>query len=157
MRRPSRGFVVAAVLAIAVAMALFHRWQEMRAPKPWDRPAPPDVWEREDLPGDLRQSPDGPAISGWTYSGRGQFENAPRKDSKDFVTVMPADAPKPYAGRAYVDRLTGVSPMERLQWDRESSRNLYRRRDPVTTASGRWWVYSTKWWLPAQAPPADKR
>jgi hypothetical protein len=153
MRRPSRGFLAALVLAILVAVAALGLWMRETAPKPWDRPTPPDVWEREDAPGDLRSSPDGPVVVGWTYMGRGVFEGAPRDHSKEFVVLLPGSYRGPSAAQGYWNRLTGADPMQEMKDRQAATRHLNRRRESFVTPTGRWWNYSSKWWLPATLPP----
>jgi len=135
--------------SVGVVLALFSwRTGDVRDPEP------PDVWQKDGSPGDLRVAPDGDVVKGWFYAGYNDSGSAPGGKPRPLIIIG-------IEGRQERDQFLGIFDQgkgDHIAWIRErGDRNLWRTDEPVDTPSGRWWRYSTRWWKGARPrDPAPK-
>ena len=139
--RPSRRFVVGAVLVLAASLAIVVVLSLGGLDTSSD-PDPPDIWQKEGAPGDLRMLPDGDPISGWWYAGYDDYNSGPGVKQSPMIRLGIEGRQRPSAFRDFVDNRPRGDPMK---WHRvRGDRNLYRTGEPRDTPSGRWWRFSTR-------------
>ena len=145
MKRPSRGFLWTAFGLLLVVAALAGLWVRLQPPAPV-RPAP-DVWTLGGTAGVIRDAPDGRPIQGWVFAGH-SGALPPNPGRMPFLVLVPEGQAVPSIFDGLKSRVTG-DPSRHVD-----ARYLYCTEDVVTTPSGRWERYSTRWWKGAKPPPA---